>query len=145
MINALVKLLKKLMLRVCFIHNIANYIRKFYDVTHNSNETILITYMVGSKIWILRIRDFGICMRLRNVFSYSGQMLHALLKPICDKFVTNLVCILLNLYLHEMWFNNYENIKPYFFIMWKFLIIALKIKFIFAFDAKDLKIILINK
>lgn len=132
MINALVKLFKKLMLRVCFIHNIANYIRKFYDVTHNSNETILITYMVGSKIWILRIRDFGICMRLRNVFSYSGQMLQALLKPIWDKFVTNLVCILLNLYLnvHEMWFNNYENIKPYLFIMWKFLIIALKIKFI---------------
>lgn len=132
MINALVKLLKKLMLRVCFIHNIANYIRKFYDVTHNSNETILITYMVGSKIWILRIRDFGICMRLRNVFSYSGQMLQALLKPIWDKFVTNLVCILLtlNLYLHEMWFNNYENIKPYLFIMWKFLIIALKIKFV---------------
>lgn len=130
MINALVKLLKKLMLRVCFIHNIANYIRKFYDVTHNSNETILITYMVGSKIWILRIRDFGICMRLRNVFSYSGQMLQALLKPIWDKFVTNFVCILLNLYLHEMWFNNYENIKPYLFIMWKFLIIALKIKFI---------------
>lgn len=130
MINALVKLLKKLMLRVCFIHNIANYIRKFYDVTHNSNETILLTYMVGSKIWILRIRDFGICMRLRNVFSYSGQMLQALLKPIWDKFVTNFVCILLNLYLHEMWFNNYENIKPYLFIMWKFLIIALKIKFI---------------
>lgn len=132
MINALVKLFKKLMLRVCFIHNIANYIRKFYDVTHNSNETILITYMVGSKIWILRIRDFGICMRLRNVFSYSGQTLQALLKPIWDKFVTNLVCILLNLYLnvHEMWFNNYENIKPYLFIMWKFLIIALKIKFI---------------
>lgn len=130
MINALVKLLKKLMLRVCFIHNIANYIRKFYDVTHNSNETILITYMVGSKIWILRIRDFGICMRLRNVFSYSGQMLQALLKPIWDKFVTNLVCILLNFYLHEMWFNNYENIKPYLFIMWKFLIIALKIKFV---------------
>lgn len=127
MINALVKLLKELMLRVCFIHNIANYIRKFYDVTHNSNETILLTYMVGSKIWILRIRDFGICMRLRNVFSYSGQMLQALLKPIWDKFVTNLVCIL---YLHEMWFNNYENIKPYLFIMWKFLIIALKIKFI---------------
>lgn len=130
MINALVKLLKKLMLRVCFIHNIANYIRKFNDVTHYSNETILITYMVGSKIWILRIRDFGICMRLRNVFSYSGQMLQALLKPIWDKFVTNFVWILLNLYLHEMWFNNYENIKPYLFIMWKFLIIALKIKFI---------------
>lgn len=144
MINALVKLLKKLMLRVCFIHNIANYIRKFYDVTHNSNETILLTYMVGSKIWILRIRDFGICMRLRNVFSYSGQMLQALLKPIWDKFVTNLVCILLNLYLHEMWFNNYENIKPYLFIMWV-LNNCFKDQIYFAFDAKDLKIILINK
>lgn len=43
------------MLRVCFIHNIANYIRKLYDVTHNSNETILITYLVGSKI--SRFRD----------------------------------------------------------------------------------------
>lgn len=72
MINVFVKLLKKLMLRVCFIYNIVNYIRKFYDVIYNLNEIILIIYMVGLKIWILRIWDFGICMRLRNVFFYSG-------------------------------------------------------------------------
>lgn len=72
MINVFVKLLKKLMLRVCFIYNIVNYIRKFYDVIYNLNEIILIIYMVGLKIWILRIWDFGIGMKLRNVFFYSG-------------------------------------------------------------------------
>lgn len=50
MINVFVKLLKKLMLRVYFIYNIVNYIRKFYDVIYNLNEIILIIYMVGLKI-----------------------------------------------------------------------------------------------
>lgn len=38
------------MLRVCFIYNIVNYIRKFYDVIYNLNEIILIIYLVGLKI-----------------------------------------------------------------------------------------------
>lgn len=45
------EIIKKInMLRVCFIYNIVNYIRKFYDVIYNLNEIILIIYLVGLKI-----------------------------------------------------------------------------------------------